>query len=75
MKNSKCYLAVNSYFSGIIYTAGERGWCHEYRLAEASVNLATLKELLGHLSFKTTMRYAHISDETKMQAVKLLDIA
>lgn len=34
--------------------------------------LRTVKELLGHKSFAMTMRYAHLSDQHKREAVKML---
>jgi integrase len=35
--------------------------------------LKALQEMLGHSNIKTTMRYAHLSQEHKKEAVKLLD--
>jgi integrase len=42
------------------------------RLVEHGINLVTVKELLGHSSITTTMRYAHPSPENKKQAVESL---
>ena len=36
-------------------------------------SLKALQEMLGHSNMKTTMRYAHLSQEHKKEAVKLLD--
>ena len=36
-------------------------------------SLKALQEMLGHSNIKTTMRYAHLSQEHKKDAVKLLD--
>lgn len=42
------------------------------RLTRASVDLVTVKELLGHASINTTMRYAHSNHEAKALAVAQL---
>ena len=42
------------------------------RLVMAGVDLATVRELLGHRDIKMTMRYAHPSPEHKRNAVELL---
>ncbi|MBF0571991.1 MAG: tyrosine-type recombinase/integrase [Candidatus Omnitrophica bacterium] len=43
------------------------------QLAMASVDLNTIRELLGHKSLKMTLRYAHLSSNHKNQAVDLLN--
>ena len=42
------------------------------RLTRKGVDIVTVKELLGHSSITTTMRYAHSDDEAKRGAVKRL---
>lgn len=45
------------------------------RLAQAGVNLLTVKELLGHSSLVMVMRYAHLADENLKAAVDALTLA
>jgi len=45
------------------------------RLAMARVPLRTVQELLGHQSATMTLRYAHLSPEHQLDAVKRLDPA
>ncbi|MBA4419048.1 MAG: hypothetical protein C0392_14260 [Syntrophus sp. (in: bacteria)] len=42
-------------------------------LVMAGVDLATIKELLGHKDIKMTLRYAHLAPAHKTQAVDILD--
>ena len=42
------------------------------RLTRSGVDLVTVKELLGHSTISTTMRYAHSNHETKARAVAQL---
>jgi integrase len=42
------------------------------RLTRSGVDLVTVKELLGHSTITTTMRYAHSNHETKARAVAQL---
>lgn len=42
-------------------------------LVMSGVDLLTVKELLGHKDLKMTLRYAHLSCNHKVQAVKALD--
>ncbi len=43
------------------------------RLAISGVDLNTIRELLGHASYATTLRYAHLSEDHKAAAVALLE--
>ena len=43
------------------------------QLAMAGVNLAVIKELLGHSSYQMVTRYAHISPESQAAAVAKLE--
>ena len=43
------------------------------RLVMASVDLNTVRELLGHADIKMTLRYAHLAPEHKAAAVAALD--
>jgi len=43
------------------------------RLVMGGVDIRTVGELLGHSSIQTTMRYAHLSQEHRHQAVETLD--
>jgi len=42
------------------------------RMIEAGVDIMTVKEILGHASVETTMRYCHPSRETKTRATERL---
>ncbi len=42
------------------------------RLTRDGVDIVTVKELLGHSSITTTMRYAHSNDDAKRRAVQKL---
>jgi integrase len=42
-------------------------------MVESGVDLATVKEILGHSRIEMTMRYAHPTSEGKMNAVKALE--
>ena len=45
----------------------------ESHLIMSGVDLATVKELLGHKDIKMTLRYAHLAPAHKAQAVDILD--
>ncbi len=42
------------------------------RLAHASIDLVTIKELMGHENLETTARYLHTNDQRKMKAVAMI---
>ena len=43
------------------------------RLVMKGASLKAVQELLGHKNIKMTMRYAHLSEDFKKEAVRLLD--
>lgn len=43
------------------------------RLVMAGVDLPTIKELMGHKDIKMTLRYTHLSNSHKREAVRALD--
>lgn len=56
---------VNFHFHDLRHTFGTR-------LADAGVDVVKIKELMGHSTIVTTMRYMHASDEGKRAAVDRL---
>ncbi|MGH8635386.1 MAG: tyrosine-type recombinase/integrase [Burkholderiales bacterium] len=42
-------------------------------LAMAGVPLLAIKEILGHKDIRMTLRYAHLSPDQRVDAVKMLD--
>ena len=44
------------------------------RLAQRGASLQTIAELAGHASIAMTMRYAHLTADTRARAVRLLDL-
>jgi integrase len=42
-------------------------------LVMGGVDLATVRELLGHKSIEMTLRYSHLSQDHKSRAVKIMD--
>ena len=47
--------------------------CSASALAMKGVDLNTIRELLGHKTMEMVMRYSHLMDRHKAQAVALLD--
>lgn len=43
------------------------------RLAEKSVSMTVVKELMGHSDIRTTMRYAHLGQHILQDAIKVLE--
>jgi integrase len=64
LKNTKIQPAFRLY--DLRHTFGSRS-------AMAGVDLATLKELMGHSNISTTMRYVHPTPEHKREAVRKLE--
>jgi len=64
--------------SGISREEGRIGW-HDLRhtygshLAMRGVSLKAIQEQMGHSDIKMTLRYAHLSPESKQAAVQVLD--
>ncbi len=67
-------------------TAVKRAKIHDFKfhdlrhtfashLIMAGIDLATIKELLGHKDIKMTLRYAHLAPSHKVKAVNVLDNA
>ncbi|MCP3099011.1 site-specific integrase [Myxococcus sp. K15C18031901] len=66
--------------AGITREQGKIGW-HDLRhtygshLAMRGVPLKVIQELMGHATIEMTMRYAHLSPDTRRDAVSVLDRA
>jgi site-specific recombinase XerD len=64
--------------AGIAREVGRVGW-HDIRhtygshLAMRGVPLKVIQEEMGHASIEMTLKYAHLSPETKQNAVQVLD--
>jgi integrase len=65
--------------TGIVREEGRIGW-HDLRhsygshLATRAVPLKVIQELMGHATIDMTMRYAHLSPDTRREAVSVLDL-
>ena len=78
-ETSKPIRSIRTAFEHSLKRAGIRDFhFHDLRhtfasnLVMAGVDLATVKELLGHKSIEMTMRYSHLSPSHKRQAVERL---
>ena len=79
-KNNKWTSAtISRRFKAVVDRAGISDFhFHDLRHTFAShlvmvgVELATVKELLGHKSFEMTLRYSHLSSRHKKRATELL---
>jgi integrase len=74
------YRSYRTAFERAVHQAGIRDFTfhdlrHTFasRLVMAGVDLATVKELMGHKHITMTLRYAHLSSDHKRAAVKKLD--
>ena len=74
------YLDIKRSFHSALRKAGIKDFTfHDLRHTFASqlvmkgVDIATIKELLGHKTLTMTLRYAHLSPSHKVSAVELLD--
>jgi integrase len=79
-RNGKPYKSVNNSFP----TARKKAGIHDIHfhdlrhtfashLAMAGVDIATVKELLGHKDITMTLRYAHLAPSHKAKAVRMLE--
>ncbi len=73
------YHSVRTAFETALRRAGIEGFTfhdlrHTFasRLVMAGVDLATVRDILGHKDIKMTLRYAHLSQDHKRQAVNRL---
>ncbi|MEK6714020.1 MAG: site-specific integrase [Nitrospirota bacterium] len=79
-KTGNCYTDIRKPFARSLKRAGIADFrFHDLRhtfasqLAMASVDLNTIRELMGHKSMRMTIRYAHLSSNHKNHAVDLLN--
>jgi integrase len=78
-KDGTQFTTLKKGWAGILKVAGVQDFRwhdlrHHFasRLVMAGVNLNTVRELLGHSSYAMTLRYAHLSEGHKAEAVELL---
>jgi len=79
-KTGKRYTDIKKAFNNACEKAGISDYTfHDNRhtfasnLVMAGVDLATLKELLGHANIKMTLRYSHLAPAHMKKAVNILD--
>ena len=79
-KDGKPYYRFEKSFATALTTAGIRDFrFHDLRHTFASslvmegIDLATVRELLGHKSIEMTLRYSHLSPGHRSRAVKVID--
>lgn len=80
IENDEPLKDLKNSWGGVVKRAGIRGFRwhdlrHDFasRLVMSGVDLNTVRELLGHSSITTTLRYAHLAPEHKAAAVAKLD--
>jgi integrase len=80
-KDGKPYYDFRKSFATALEKAGVKDFrFHDLRHTFASnlvmegVDLATVRELLGHKSIEMTLRYSHLSPDHKAKAVKVMDL-
>ena len=79
-ETGKPYRDIHKKFHIILEEAGIKNFrFHDLRhtvatrLVEKGIDLVVVKEILGHSSIETTMRYAHAVPERKLKAIEILN--
>lgn len=78
-RTGKPYVQISTLYRAAVAKAGIKNFrFHDLRHTFASrlvmrgVSLAAVRELLGHQDYAMTLRYAHLADEHKRDAVEML---